>query len=126
MPKARYAIVVPAGVVAVALEAVGSGGHLDPRYGVRPGDRVRVVVPASPGEGFDVQVGGCPLRDGGAEVVFATDWADRWCYAAGGAGRAPSWGPVGAMVERHVHRGPGRVTIAWIHPDAMNSARLET
>ncbi len=113
VPTLWFELTVPDGVAAIEIDAVGGGEVLGPVERPAFGTRVRARVPARAGERLSVRTSGIVSADGGSEVTFTSNWADRWVFAAGGHRRAPSWGPVGAVIEEGIHAGPGRVTIAW-------------
>lgn len=112
-PTLWYEVTVPAGVTAVEIDAVGSGAMLGAVERPAFGTRVRATVTACPGERLSIRTSGLLFADGGSEVAFASDWADRWVFASGGEHRSSSWGPVGAVIEERAHRGPGCVTLSW-------------
>lgn len=114
VPSRWYDLVVPAGVCAVRIDAVGGGAVGEAGRRVF-GARVLATVPAAPGERITVRTSASELADGGSEVLFASNWAERWILAAGGRRPGSSWAPVGAHVEERAHDGPGRVTLVWVH-----------
>lgn len=116
VPTVWFELTVPAGIAAIEIDAVGGGAMLGPVERPAFGARVRATVPARAGERLSVRTSAIVEADGGSEVTFASNWADRWVFAAGGHRRAPSWGPEGAVIEEGIHAGPGRVAIRW-RPD---------